>query len=273
MQRIINALVQFRNPILFFLLLGVSFFFLNSNSNFHRNKIEKYGLYVSSRINKLSSKFTDYFSLVEANQKLIQENTALKKLELESNALPLYPSALNDIGRFPYSIKSAKVIQNNVLGLRNYIIIDQGSADGIKPEMAVLSQRGILGIVKSVSKHYASLISILHLDLKINVRLKNRADFGSLTWSGKSPSEFKIEGVISSAPVAVGDTVITGGMSSYFPMGIPLGRIKKMETLPTSGYHDLTVELFKDPSQAYFAYVIKNEYQDEIEKLKSELNR
>lgn len=271
MQRIIQALVQFRNPILFFLLLGVSLFFLNSNSSFHRNKIEKYGLYISSRINNLSHKVVNYFSLVEENQKLIQENTALKKLELESNALPLYPSALNEIGRFPYFVRSAKVIQNGIQGQRNYIIIDQGSEDGIRTEMAVLSQKGVLGIVKSVSKHYASLISILHLDLKINVRLKNRPNFGSLTWSGKSPLEFKIEGIISSTSVAVGDTVITGGMSTYFPIGIPLGRIKKMETSTTSGFHDLTVELFTDPSQVYYAYVIKNENQDEIEKLKSEL--
>ena len=44
--------------------------------------------------------------------------------------------------------------------------------------MAVISDKGIIGIVKSVSENYSSIISILNQDLKINIRLKTVMQLG-----------------------------------------------------------------------------------------------
>ena len=43
---------------------------------------------------------------------------------------------------------------------------------------------------------------------------------------GKMPEEFRVEDVVSTASnIEKGDTIVTGGMSSYFPYGIPLGAV------------------------------------------------
>ena len=63
----------------------------------------------------------------------------------------------------------ANVIKNSYLNQRNYLIIDKGHEDGITSEMGVISDQGIIGVVKSVSKNYSSVISILNQDLKIIV--------------------------------------------------------------------------------------------------------
>ena len=67
-----------------------------------------------------------------------------------------------------------------------------------------------------------------------------------------------------------GDTLITGGMSSYFPVGIPLGKISEFERDVQSGYYTISTELFEDPSQVYYVYVIENLDQKEINELKNE---
>ena len=193
MKRILNALVQFRNPILYLLLLGLSFFFLNNKSSFHQSQLEKYGLYVSQNLYRVSHQIGNYFQLKKINEKLLQENKALKELELKSKGIPLYPSALKVKRRFPFQVKTANIIKNSFLNQQNFLIIDKGAEDGIKEEMAVITDRGIIGIVKSVSNHYASVISILNQDLKINVRLKNSAAFGTLSWKGKNPIDFQVE--------------------------------------------------------------------------------
>lgn len=269
MQRIINVLVQFKNLILYLILLGISLLFINSKSDFHQYKFEKYGLYLSGGLHDFSNNISGYFDLKKENLRLHKENSTLKVLELKSQALPLYTNKTIVTGRFPFRVKNVRVIKNSFQNQRNYLIIDQGSEMGIRPEMAVISAQGILGIVKSVSKHYSNIISILHLDLKINVQLKNKSAFGSLVWTGKDPKKFSLNDVILSSDIKVGDTLITGGMSSYFPLGIPVGQISKVETSPKNGYFKISVELFKDPSQVHYAYVIKNEDIDELKVLKS----
>ena len=131
--------------------------------------------------------------------------------------------------------------------------------------MGVITASGILGMVKSVSKKYASVISILHKDLKINVRFKNSSAFGSLVWKGKNPKEFSVEDIVLSSQIQKGDTIVTGGMSSYFPQGIPLGIITQIKSDTNSGFYVMNAELFENPSQVYSVYVIENKFKNEIE--------
>ena len=63
MQRILEALVRFRNPILYLILLGLSIIFLNGRSSFHQNHLEKYSLYFSQSIYSFSHRIENYFNL------------------------------------------------------------------------------------------------------------------------------------------------------------------------------------------------------------------
>ena len=256
MQRILNALVQFRNPILYLLLLGLSLIFLNNKSSFHQSQLGKYSLYVSQNLYKVSHQISSYFQLKKINEKLLEENQALKELELKFKGIPLYPSALQVTRRFPFQVKTAHIIKNSFLNQQNFLIIDKGAEDGIKEEMAVITDRGIIGIVKSVSNHYASVISILNQDVKINVRLKNSSAFGSLSWKGTNPNDFQIDDVVINSSIVKEDTIITGGMSSFFPLGIPLGKISNYEANTKSGYYKINASLFEDPSQVYYVYEV-----------------
>jgi rod shape-determining protein MreC len=165
----------------------------------------------------------------------------------------------------------ANVIKNSYLNQRNILIIDKGHEDGITSEMGVISDQGIIGVVKSVSKNYSSVISILNQDLKINVRLKNSSAFGSLSWKGTNPNDFQIDDVVISSSVIKEDTIITGGMSSFFPLGIPLGKISNYEADIKSGYYKINASLFEDPSQVYYVYVVENFDIEEIKKIKKDI--
>ena len=150
---------------------------------------------------------------------------------------------------------------------RNNLIIDKGSVDGIKSDMGVISKNGIVGVINAVSKNYSSVISILNQDIKINVRLKKTNALGSMFWKGLNPLEFKIDDVINNVSFKKGDTIITGGMSSYFPYGIPLGEIVDFESNSQNGYYSINARLFEDPSLVNYVYVLSNEDREEILKL------
>ena len=60
-------------------------------------------------------------------------------------------------------------------------------------------------------------------------------------------------------------------MSSYFPLGIPLGKITSYNRDNRSGYYKINTSLFEDPSQVYHVYVIENKDIEEINKIKKEI--
>tara|TARA_B100001094_G_scaffold78741_1_gene75028 strand:+ start:2285 stop:3106 length:822 start_codon:yes stop_codon:yes gene_type:complete len=273
MQRIFNALLQFRNPILYFFLLGLSVSFTVKQSAFHEFNLQKYGFYFSSRLYAFKDAIVNYYNLEEINQQLLKENEQLKKIDLSLRSIPLYRLTNNQSKRFPFKVKKANILKNSYQNQRNFLILDIGSENGVHPEMGVISNNGIVGVVHSVTKNYSNVISILNQDLKINVRTNKNPAFGSLVWSGKNPLEFKIEDIVSNASLAKGDTIITGGMSSYFPLGIPIGKISKLEKMKGSGYYSVDATLFNDPSQIYYAYILENLDSQELKSLQKKISQ
>ena len=257
MQRILNVFVKYRNSILYLFLLGFSLIFLKANSSFHQLKLEKISLFFSSSIYSFSFSINHYFNLEKENQRLQKENEVLKSIQIKSNTPFLYTEGYNN-KNFPFDIQKVNIIKNSFQSQYNYIIIDKGAVSGIKREMGVISANGIVGLVKAVTDNYASVISILNQDMKINVRFKDRTTFGSLIWKGKEPKKFSVEDVVSTSLIKKGDTIVTGGMSSYFPYGIPLGVVTNLENNIQNGYYKIDAELFENPAELYKAYVIEN---------------
>lgn len=123
---------------------------------------------------------------------------------------------------------SARVINNSIAQKDNFITIDRGSRDGVRPEMGVVSGTGIVGIVSQVSSHAAIVIPILNSKCRISCRLRNSGYFGYLHWDGGSPTEALLNDIPRHARLRKGDAVETSGYSSSFPEGIFVGRILKI---------------------------------------------
>ena len=138
--------------------------FLYNNSSLHYNELGKISTYLSATSSKFSSSITSYFNLKKENEKLISENLQLKKMESNYKFTQINEDTLN-------SINSAKVIVNSINKSKNIIIIDKGKLDSINLEMGVISSKGVVGIVKSVTNNYASIISLLKKIISISIRL------------------------------------------------------------------------------------------------------
>ena len=71
----------------------------------------------------------------------------------------------------------------------------------------------------------------------------------------------------SSNQIKLGDTIITGGMSFYFPKGIPIGTISNYETNLTEGYFEIEVSIFNNFSSLNNVYIIDKLDNEQIKKL------
>ena len=263
MQSIINSIVKNRNLIIYLILSFISFSFLYNNSSLHFNEFGKISTYLSATSSKFSSSINSYFNLKSENEKLINENLQLKKMESKYRFTQINEHTLN-------SINSATVIVNSINKSKNIIIIDKGKLDNINLEMGVISSEGVVGIVKSVTNNYASIISLLNTDLKLNAILKNSSTIGSVTWDGLNARILKLNDIPLSSSLKVGDTVVTGGMSFYFPKGVPIGRIINYDNNSLEGYYEIDIEAFNDFSSLSNLYILNRTDNNEIQSLLDE---
>tara|TARA_B110000003_G_scaffold214007_1_gene213114 strand:- start:301 stop:1095 length:795 start_codon:yes stop_codon:yes gene_type:complete len=260
MQQIINVLIKNKNFVVFVFLLIFSFFFIKSQSFYHETKLNSFKTSLSGKLFQLNSLFKEYISLVEKNEALFEENKKLKEIILNKKTFKYSSNTENN----KYEIINAKIIKNDIKSSRNFIILNKGKKDGVKKEMGVISPKGIVGIVNSVSEHYSNVISVLNRDLSINAKHKKSNAFGSLNWNGVNPERLQLLDIASINILNVGDTIITGGMSTYFPEDILIGRIIDYAITKENGYYDIEIELSNNIGNLNKVYIIDNKHKDEI---------
>lgn len=268
MQWVLNTIIRYKNFLLYTLCVLLSLSYSSSQSNFHSNSLTKTILAISGIIHEPFDQLNNYFNLIDQNNRLVQENNVLKNLVLERfNKAEILELEEENLGGPNYWSTPAKIIRNSFTQSRNILLIDKGSSEGLLPEMGVIGPNGIIGIVNKTSRSYASVLSILYQDLKINAKFQDSNVFGSLYWDGENPNEMQLADISIINPVKVGDTIVTGGMSSYFPEGIRIGRVSEVEQPSNGGYYNISVHLFNNMTDLDYVYVIGNKNRDEITNL------
>lgn len=269
MQRILNILIKYRNFLLFALLLLLSLFFTIQSHSYHRSKFVNSANFLSGGVYSSLSDVSDYFDLKTHNQNLLEENRLLReKLFNELDTV----SAIEDTATFAdtYKFYKARVINNNYALRDNFITLRAGLQDSIETDLGVITSKGIVGVIDQVSSKFSTVISILNSNSQINAKLKKSEHFGILEWDGKDPHKVKLVDVQEKAPVATGDTIVTGGMSTIFPEGIGIGTIIDFELDASENYYTITIELFNDMTNIGHVYIIKNLDRQEIETIEEQ---
>jgi len=231
--------------------------FLNSSNNITGTIYEKF------------SSMDDYFTLGRANAQLAAENASLRKrLQFIEMQQDKNPNALPDTVDAPaYIFTSAKVISNSVNRQFNYITLNKGSRQGIKPDMGIISSDGVVGVITNVSRNYSTGLSLLNRRLLIPAKITKNNYFGSLVWDGEHYNTLKE--IPFHIIVNVGDTVVTSGYSNVFPEGIMIGTIKKFDVESGTNFYNIKVELSTNFKTLKYVDVVYNTKRTEQLKLES----
>ncbi|MGS0526248.1 rod shape-determining protein MreC [Zobellia nedashkovskayae] len=264
MQQIINFIIRYKNFLLYVFLMIVSLGFTIQSHSYHQSRFFNSSNWITGNILETSNEVSTYFGLDTENQKLMQENKNLRKLLFNRKELD---TIVLDSVQLTYTITTGKVIKNSFADSRNYITIDQGSRDSVAPDMGVITSKGILGIIENTSKNFATVQSILNEKSNINAKIKNTDHFGSLVWDTKRYNVVQLVDIPRLVPLTIGDTIVTGGMSSIFPENIPIGTIKKFDLNTSQSFYTIDVALFNDMTNIKNVYIIDNSYREEILKL------
>ena len=269
MQQIFNFIFKNSNRLLFLLLLGVSLTLTIQSHSFHRSKIISSANFLSGGVYARVNVLNEYLNLKTQNDALALENAQLKNLLFNRKDTTLVNKLDSIKGVKPSDIVVSKVIHNSYNVHENYLTLNSGELQGIKPDMGVINSLGIVGIIENTSPNYATVISILNKKSQINAKIKKSNHFGSLIWNGKSTGFVQLVDVPRLAAIRKGDTIVTGGQSVIFPENINIGTIDKIEIDNQTNYYTITVRLFNDMTNLGHVYIIKNKDREEITNLET----
>jgi rod shape-determining protein MreC len=261
MQQLIYFIQKYRYFLFFLFLELIAFQLIINNLSFHKSKFINSASSITGDFYSKTNSIRDYFQLDTENKELLNENLILRnKLEKLSQGIDTSPITKifekTDL-RQRYSYIQGRIEKNQFRNNYNFLTINLGKKDSLVPEMGVINSKGILGITENVLQRYSRVRSILNKNSKINAKLKNSDYFGTLTWDGLDYNSTQLLDIPRQAKLEVGDTIITGGMSSIFPEGIPIGSIDNIVN-EASIKRIINIKLFNDMSNLKNIYVVKD---------------
>lgn len=232
--------------------------------------------HVTGAVYDAAGEVTSYFNLHANNEDLNRRNAALQsevialreqitRMQQQKGTYTDSTAPFDALRHFDFI--TAAVVNNSVVKPYNYITLDKGEADGVKPEMGVIDQNGVVGIVNVVSPHHARVLSLLNPHFRLSCKIKGNDSFGSLVWSGTDPRIALLEELPRHTHFQAGDTVITSGYSAVFPEGIPVGLVIGQQSNPHENFFTLKVRLLSDFAKLNNVQVVINNRAAEIRRL------
>ena len=261
---------------LFFLVLQIiSLSFLFRYNKFHEAAFMNVSTELTGRINEKYTGIEYYFQLKRTNEALVKENVRLRQLLKENYEAPdsnkrlIMDTLKVDSGSsiLKYNYLEAKVVSNTTALQANYLTIHRGFAQQVRPNMGVVGPQGIVGTVVNVSENFATVMSLLHRNYKVVVKLKSGGERGTVEWDGLTPLFVTLKDIPKSAKVVKGDTVLTDQIASLFPANIMVGTVYDIVPDNASNFYTLKVRPSTNFFNIEYVYVVDNMQLDEQKRL------
>ena len=187
-----------------------------------------------------------YFGLIRVrneNLRLRKENDALKIENYKYRELLATNKRLQELLRFKKTINwpalAAQVIGRDPSGWFKSVIIDKGRNSNLKVNMPVVNARGVVGRLVSVSPNYAKVLLIIDQNSAVDCIIQRSRDKGIV--KGLSSKLCRLDYVLKTSDVVVGDIVVTSGLGGVFQKGLPVGEVMEVADFPGELFRDVKV--------------------------------
>lgn len=144
-------------------------------------------------------------------------------------------------------VAAARVIARGTGHWEHTVVLDKGESDGVAKDMTVITPRGLAGKIISASESFASMLLISDINASVAVRIKETRKEGVLSGTGSRTCILKY--VPYEEEIKAGAVIVTSGLDSLFPPGIPVGYVSKVDNKGLGGnFQYIEVTPFQDSS-------------------------
>ncbi len=200
----------------------------------------------------------NYFILRSENKILREQNVTLSEELIRLREAKLENLRLHQLlslkEQSPFTYISANVVGRTMNLLQNTVTIDVGESDGVKSNMPIVTDAGLVGRVTSTSSRYAVGQILWDKDFRASAKVERGRVDGILVWEGGE--HLSLKNVAKTLDVQVGDLVITSEYSNLFPPGIKIGIVSKTSQIPGALFQTIQVTPTVDLARLEQVFVI-----------------
>jgi rod shape-determining protein MreC len=213
-------------------------------------------------------------ALLAELEALRAENADLKARLIQAEALEFENARLREQVRieqaYPWQLLGADVIALTPDTGRRLVLFAAGTEQGVRPGMAVIAREGsnppaLIGIVEEAGPRTASVLLITDYSSTISAQVYQETDVvrGVIQGQWQRGSRLLLHSVARNAPLVVGNTVLTAGLSAELALNVPRAAVPPhvpigvVETVQDVGRDRIAaVRPFVDPDRVRYAWVI-----------------
>ena len=191
--------------------------------------------------------------LREENERLRREMESLQTQQVAQEELRQENERLRRLLQFAQT-KRGRPLVARVLAIQpsayfHTLIVSGGHADGVRPRMVAVTDRGLVGLVYMVTRHTAHVLLITDPNASVGARVQ-RADSRAVgVCQGRGEEYLVLTFLAKDADVRPGDVVITSGLGGVYPAGIPIGTVEEVIEQKHAGMREARVKPFVDVLQ------------------------
>ena len=187
MRNLIEFLTKHNYWFVFVVLEVVSLVLLFRFNSYHGSVWLSSANYITGKAYEVDSWAESFLTQGSLNEQLTRRNAELEsanqqlRMQLEEERLA-HDSTYLKRGQMPllsdYNPIYAKVIGNSINRSDNFITLDKGEKDGVRPDMGVACGNGIVGVVFMTSRYYSIVLPVLNAKSNISCAVQGRGFFG-----------------------------------------------------------------------------------------------
>jgi rod shape-determining protein MreC len=185
--------------------------------------------FVQTRLHRVWFHYLWLIDVRQENERLIRRVAELEEQKASNAEIRLAHQRLRRLLAFKEEDPNLKVFADVVMEIRkpffHLLVINKGSADGIRPNYGVVSWEGIVGKIQSVTRQQ-SVVQLI---------TDSRSQFPVVIQRTRNRAMLQVENgvlMIKQIPRMVdlfeNDRIVSSGLAGIFPNGYPVGRVSEI---------------------------------------------
>ncbi len=143
-----------------------------------------------------------------------------------------------------YSLMAASVVARDPNNWFGTVTLNRGAGDGVRENMTVLVPEGLVGRVVSVSSSTCEVLLISDPRSGVSATVQETRTPGILEGITGGGGKTRMIHIANDAPVETGQAVVTSGLGSVFPKGLPVGAVESVQNEPSGMFKTAVVRPF-----------------------------
>ena len=218
--------------------------------------VQKAFNYCTDAIDGFVSFFTEFDRISEENRALKEEIASLKDRISRAEETEEMNEWLYDYLELKREHTDYKFVPATVTGGEggNYMtvfLLDKGYAQGVRKDMPVVTDSGIVGYICEVGTTWSKAVTILEAGGAVGAYVERSGEQGVIEGNFELSEKgvCKMSYLSADADIQVGDRIVSSGYGSVYPRGLVIGTVESVEKDSVSRSLAVTVRPTADLSE------------------------